>query len=49
MQTVSRTLIEELKFDRSRVTSLEWDSYPIIKFPQVPEIVAAAKAALGRA
>jgi len=39
VQTVSRTLIEELKFNRSQVTSLDWDSYPILKFPQVPEIV----------
>jgi CO/xanthine dehydrogenase Mo-binding subunit len=39
VQTVSRTLIEELKFDRSQVTSLDWESYPILKFPQVPEIV----------
>src|SRR5262249_41650352 len=39
MQTVSRTLIEELTFDRSRVTSLDWVSYPILKFPQMPEIV----------
>jgi nicotinate dehydrogenase subunit B len=39
IQTVSRTLIEEVKFDRSQVTSLDWESYPILKFPQVPEIV----------
>lgn len=39
IQTVSRTLIEELKFDRSHVTSLDWASYPILKFPQVPDIV----------
>jgi nicotinate dehydrogenase subunit B len=39
MQTVSRTLVEEVKFDRSQVTSLDWASYPILKFPQVPEIV----------
>lgn len=39
IQTVSRTLIEEVKFDRSQVTSLDWVSYPILKFPQVPEIV----------
>ena len=39
MQTVSRTLIEEVKFDRSQVTSLDWESYPILKFPQVPDIV----------
>jgi nicotinate dehydrogenase subunit B len=39
IQTISRTLIEELKFNRSQVTSLDWESYPILKFPQVPEIV----------
>jgi CO/xanthine dehydrogenase Mo-binding subunit len=39
IQTVSRTLLEEVKFDRSRVTSLDWESYPILKFPQVPDIV----------
>ena len=37
--TVSRTLLEELKWDRSNVTSLDWESYPILTFPQVPEIV----------
>jgi len=39
IQTISRTLIEELKFDRSAVTSLDWQSYPILTFPQVPEVV----------
>jgi nicotinate dehydrogenase subunit B len=39
IQTVSRTLLEEVKFDRAQVTSLDWESYPILKFPQVPEIV----------
>ena len=39
VQTLSRTLIEELKFNRSMVTSLDWKSYPILTFPQVPEIV----------
>jgi CO/xanthine dehydrogenase Mo-binding subunit len=39
VQTLSRTLIEELKFDRSRVTSVDWETYPILTFPQVPEIV----------
>jgi CO/xanthine dehydrogenase Mo-binding subunit len=39
IQTVSRTLIEELKFDRSHVTSLDWASYPILTFPDVPDIV----------
>lgn len=38
VQTVSRTLIEELKFDRSRVTSVDWKSYPILTFPEVPDV-----------
>ena len=39
IQTVSRTLKEELKFNRSMVTSLDWASYPILTFPELPEIV----------
>ena len=39
VQTVSRSLIEELTFDRSMVTSLDWASYPILTFPDVPEVV----------
>ena len=38
VQTVSRTLIEELKFNRSRVTSLDWASYPILTFPDAPDV-----------
>jgi CO/xanthine dehydrogenase Mo-binding subunit len=38
VQTVSRTLIEELKFDNSRVTSVDWKTYPILTFPDVPEV-----------
>ena len=38
VQTVSRTLIEKLTFDRSAVTSLNWGSYPILTFPNVPEV-----------
>jgi len=29
---------EELKWDRSRVTSVDWASYPILRFPEVPEV-----------
>jgi nicotinate dehydrogenase subunit B len=38
VQTISRTLLEEIKFDRTRVTSLDWLSYPILRFPDVPRI-----------
>ncbi|MGO9699766.1 MAG: molybdopterin cofactor-binding domain-containing protein [Xanthobacteraceae bacterium] len=39
IQTVSRTLKEELKFNRSTVTSLDWVNYPILTFPEVPDVV----------
>jgi nicotinate dehydrogenase subunit B len=38
VQTVSRTLLEQLRYDRSRVTSIDWQTYPILKFPDVPQI-----------
>ena len=38
LQTLSRTLYEEVAFDRSRVTSVNWTSYPILRFPDAPEI-----------
>ena len=38
VQTVSRVLKEEVSFDRSMVTSLDWRSYPILTFPEVPEV-----------
>jgi len=39
LQTLSRTLFEEVAFDRSRVTSVDWASYPILRFPDTPEIL----------
>jgi nicotinate dehydrogenase subunit B len=38
LQTLSRTLFEEVTFDRSRVTSTDWASYPILTFPDVPKL-----------
>lgn len=38
IQSTSRALMEEVSFDRSSVTAREWGAYPIIKFPEVPEI-----------
>jgi nicotinate dehydrogenase subunit B len=38
VQTVSRSLKEEIKFDRSMVTSLDWASYPILTFPEIPDV-----------
>jgi nicotinate dehydrogenase subunit B len=38
VQTISRTLHEEVTFDRSRVTSVDWESYPILRFPEAPAV-----------
>jgi len=38
VQSISRTLKESVSFDRHGVTSLEWGAYPILTFPEVPEI-----------
>jgi nicotinate dehydrogenase subunit B len=38
LQTLSRVLMEEVKFDRSRVLSTDWSSYPILTFSQVPKL-----------
>ena len=37
-QTLSRALHEEVQFDASRVTSVDWASYPILRFPELPKI-----------
>src|SRR5919106_1765174 len=38
IQGVSRALFEEVTFAAHGVTSLDWASYPILRFPDVPEI-----------
>ena len=38
LQTLSRVLMEEVKFDRSRVLSVDWSSYPILRFSEVPKL-----------
>jgi nicotinate dehydrogenase subunit B len=38
VQTLSRALHEEVTFDRSRVTSVDWASYPILRFPEAPQV-----------
>jgi len=38
VQTLSRALHEEVKFDRSRVTSVDWTTYPILRFPEAPAV-----------
>ena len=38
LQATSRTLFEEVVFDQSGVTSLDWESYPILTFPDAPQL-----------
>jgi len=38
VQTLSRSLHEEVTFDRSHVTSVDWASYPILRFPEAPQV-----------
>ncbi len=38
IQSLSRALKEEVRFDQTRITSVDWESYPILKFSEVPEV-----------
>ena len=38
IQGVSRTLMEQVRFDASGIKSLDWRSYPVISYRAVPEI-----------
>jgi CO/xanthine dehydrogenase Mo-binding subunit len=38
IQSASWTLKEQVVFDELRVVSVDWQSYPILTFPEVPEI-----------
>ncbi len=38
VQAISWTLKEAVRFTPERVTSQDWDSYPILTFPEVPQV-----------
>jgi CO/xanthine dehydrogenase Mo-binding subunit len=38
IQGISRALYEEVRFNKSRVTSLDWISYPILRFKDHPAV-----------
>ncbi|HLJ22186.1 MAG TPA: molybdopterin cofactor-binding domain-containing protein [Stellaceae bacterium] len=38
VQSTSWTLKEQVTFDRQRITSRDWESYPILTFAEVPEV-----------
>ena len=37
IQSLSRTLLEEVAFDTAHVTSLDWQGYPIPRFEDIPD------------
>jgi nicotinate dehydrogenase subunit B len=39
LQSMSWTLYEAVRFDRTRITSIDWSTYPILRFGAVPESV----------
>jgi CO/xanthine dehydrogenase Mo-binding subunit len=39
IQSISWTLYEAVTFDRTRITSVDWASYPILRFPNLPDSV----------
>jgi nicotinate dehydrogenase subunit B len=41
-RAVSRTLFEGVSFDKQRVTSLDWVSYPILRFKDHPSVTTIA-------
>jgi nicotinate dehydrogenase subunit B len=38
LHTLSRSLHEEVIFDADHITSVNWASYPILRFPEVPAV-----------
>ena len=41
LQTVSRTLLETVIWDRDMVKSVDWATYPIMRFPAAPRVEVA--------
>jgi len=38
IQAASWSLKEQLQFDRTRITSLNWEEYPILTFKEIPQL-----------
>jgi nicotinate dehydrogenase subunit B len=38
VQAASWTLKERVRFDRTRVTSVDWETYPVLRFSETPEV-----------
>jgi CO/xanthine dehydrogenase Mo-binding subunit/aerobic-type carbon monoxide dehydrogenase small subunit (CoxS/CutS family) len=49
VQSASWTLREQVRFDRDKITSAGWDSYPILRFTDTPEVTVHIMDAPGEA
>src|SRR4029077_20641321 len=49
VQSASWTLREQVRFDRDTITSADWDSYPILRFTDTPEVMVRVMDAPGEA
>jgi CO/xanthine dehydrogenase Mo-binding subunit len=49
VQSASWTLREQVRFDRDQITSAGWDSYPILRFTDAPEVMVRVMDAPGEA
>ncbi len=49
VQSASWTLREQVRFDRDQITTASWDSYPILRFTEVPEVAVSIVDAPGEA
>jgi CO/xanthine dehydrogenase Mo-binding subunit len=47
VQSASWALREQVRFDRAAITSLTWDTYPILRFTEVPEVAVRLVDAAG--
>jgi nicotinate dehydrogenase subunit B len=49
VQSASWTLREQVRFDRDTITSAGWDSYPILRFTDTPQVIVRVLDAPGEA
>jgi len=47
VQSASWALAERVRFDRAKITSVNWDSYPVLRFGEVPDVSVRIVAAPG--
>lgn len=40
IQSASGAVKEEVRFEGSGISSIDWDSYPVLRFSEIPEIHA---------